>query len=260
MTTPTGRRCPVVPVGPFNVADASTEQVVDALADLAMEESARCRVAYALHVGGLNRSRLQSFVECFAQADLAYADGASIVLLARAAGARTIERSPTTDVGVAVVERLAGRSGRRVKVALIGGPAGLAQSAGQSLATSAPADVVFTCDGYTESWESRLADLRRAAPDLVYVGLGMPLEAQWVQAHRSLLPPALVMTCGGWFSFLSGEEQRAPRLLQRWHLEWTWRLAQSPTRLLPRYVHGVVSSVVLLPSQWRQRRLRIRAS
>lgn len=259
MTTPTGRRCPVVPVGPFNVADASTEHVVDALADLAVEESAECRVAFALHVGGLNQSRLMPFVECLAKADLVYADGASIVLLARAAGARTIERSPTTDVGAAVLERLARRWGRRVKVAMIGGPAGLAQSAGEALARSAPADVVFTCDGYAQSWEPRLADLRRASPDVVYVGLGMPLEAQWVQAQRSLLPAALVMTCGGWFSFLSGEEHRAPRLLQNWHLEWSWRLAQSPTRLLPRYLQGVVSSVVLLPSQWRRRRARIGA-
>lgn len=260
MTTRGRGLLPVVPVGPFGVADAATEEVLEALTELAVQEASGSRVAFALHVGGLNRRRLRTFVESLADGDVVYADGASIVLLARAAGAQRIERSPTTDLGVAVIESVAARLGRRARIAMIGGPDGLAESAGQALSRSVPAEIVFACDGYAESWDSRLAALRLSTPDIIFVGLGMPLEALWVTSQRALLPSALVMTCGGWFGFLSGGERRAPGMVQRSNLEWTWRLAQSPSGLLPRYIKGLVSTFVLLPGQWRQRKARAQPS
>jgi exopolysaccharide biosynthesis WecB/TagA/CpsF family protein len=41
---------------------------------------------------------------------------------------------------------------------------------------------------------------------------------------------------GASLRFLSGEERRAPRLVQRAGMEWAWRLAQDPRRLARRYL------------------------
>ena len=60
----------------------------------------------------------------------------------------------------------------------------------------------------------------------------------WSQQHRDELPPGLVLTCGGWFGHLVGDEKRAPRLLRRSGLEWIARVAQAPPRLGPRYAQG----------------------
>ncbi|WP_237216772.1 WecB/TagA/CpsF family glycosyltransferase, partial [Falsiroseomonas oryziterrae] len=57
--------------------------------------------------------------------------------------------------------------------------------------------------------------------------------------------------------FLSGEERRAPRPLQRAGLEWAWRLAQDPRRLARRYL---VEDPVLLSLLWREKARRRRVA
>ena len=51
--------------------------------------------------------------------------------------------------------------------------------------------------------------------------------------------------------FLSGEERRAPALVQRAGLEWAWRLARDPKRLARRYL---VDDPAILALLWRERR------
>lgn len=53
--------------------------------------------------------------------------------------------------------------------------------------------------------------------------------------------------------FLSGEEKRAPRPVQRAGLEWAWRLVQDPRRLARRYL---VEDPALLLLLWQERRRR----
>lgn len=228
---------PTVPVGPFAVADATREQVVDVL-----EVAWRQRqgfVAFALHVGGLLERGDELFVAAMGWSDLVYADGVSIVSLARTAGAERIERAATTDIGIDLLERL-DAAGHRPRVALVGGPDGLADRAAAALEARFDLDVVFTTHGFHDVWDGPLVQLREAEPDLVVVGLGAPREMRWVHRHRESLDGALVLTCGGWFGFLAGEEVRAPRLVQRLHGEWVWRWVQQPRRLARRYVLGAL--------------------
>jgi exopolysaccharide biosynthesis WecB/TagA/CpsF family protein len=51
--------------------------------------------------------------------------------------------------------------------------------------------------------------------------------------------------------FLSGEERRAPTLVQRAGLEWAWRMAGDPKRLARRYL---VDNPAILSMLWRERR------
>jgi exopolysaccharide biosynthesis WecB/TagA/CpsF family protein len=53
--------------------------------------------------------------------------------------------------------------------------------------------------------------------------------------------------------FLSGEERRAPRPVQRAGMEWAWRLAQDPRRLARRYL---VEDPALVRLLWQERRKR----
>jgi N-acetylglucosaminyldiphosphoundecaprenol N-acetyl-beta-D-mannosaminyltransferase len=239
---------PHVDVGPFRVADASRATFV---ADVVKRASAATRkpgepvLVYALHVGGLNARNNEPFVEAMSRADLVYADGGSAVWLAKLAGARVIERAPTTDVGWDVLSAMAEELGRPVRVALIGGPQGLAERAAQVLEAGAPVSVVLTEHGYHQDWAGPLEALRRADPDVCLVGLGAPGEMLWCERNRSQLPGGLVLTCGGWFGHMVGDERRAPRILRRSGVEWIARLAQSPKRLGPRYARGVGSSAVM---------------
>ena len=63
---------------------------------------------------------------------------------------------------------------------------------------------------------------------------------KWAVRHFEHLPQCLVVTCGGWFGHLVGEERRAPEVLQQFGGEWMYRMVQQP-RLAPRYAQGFTS-------------------
>ncbi|WP_158251610.1 WecB/TagA/CpsF family glycosyltransferase [Cryobacterium sp. M91] len=212
---------------------------------------ARTHFFFAIHVGGLILRHDRRFISAMSQADMVYADGTAVVLIARQVARRTgttfrMERAPTTDIGWTVIAQLRERLDRPVRLALVGGPPGLAARASSVLAETGNALVVFVTHGYHEDWRPAVSEIAEAAPDLVLVGLGAPLEMYWCLEWRDALPKSVVMTCGGWFSFLSGDEKRSPRVLQRFALEWFGRLLQNPRRLFPRYTRGFVATCALL--------------
>jgi N-acetylglucosaminyldiphosphoundecaprenol N-acetyl-beta-D-mannosaminyltransferase len=243
-------------VGPFTVDDLRYSEVVDAAAKLAAGDRGSPARAYALHVGGLNHRQDPDFVDEMQAAELVYADGGSIVLLAKLAGARRVQRAPTTDLGWDVLRAVGQRLGRPARLALIGGPPGLANRAGAALEDGAAGTVVFESDGFQADWEPVLDNLVAADADVCLVGMGAPREMLWVGTWYHRLPHTLLLTCGGWFGFLAGEERRAGPLLRRPGLEWIARVAQSPHRLGARYARGAVSTGVLaaqtLGERWRR--------
>jgi N-acetylglucosaminyldiphosphoundecaprenol N-acetyl-beta-D-mannosaminyltransferase len=243
-------------VGPFTVDDLGYSDVVSALAKLAAVDRGSPARAYALHVGGLNHRQDADFVEEMRAAELVYADGGSIVLLAKLAGARRVQRAPTTDIGWDVLRAVGQRLGRAARLALIGGPPGLADRAGAALENGAAGTVVFKSDGFRDDWEPVLDSLVAADVDVCLVGMGAPREMLWVRTWYHRLPHTLLLTCGGWFGFLAGDERRAGALLRRPGLEWIARVAQSPRRLGARYALGAVSTGVvaaqMLGDRWRR--------
>lgn len=247
-----------VPVGPFHVLDASRAEVARAAVDRALQHPSPQVVAYALHVGGLNHRDDPAYVAAMADADLVYADGGAVVALARLGGASSIERAPTTDLGWDILRDLGESLGRLPRLALVGGPPGLAERAGSALEAATAGIAVEVTHGYHQDWLPVVERLRAADPDVIIVGLGAPREMLWVHRWRHELPPGLVLTCGGWFGFLAGDERRAPSLLRRSGLEWITRVTQSPRRLLPRYVRGLWSTLVLAPQSLAGRWSRYR--
>jgi N-acetylglucosaminyldiphosphoundecaprenol N-acetyl-beta-D-mannosaminyltransferase len=243
-----------VPVGPFRLLDLSRRELAPAIAETAIAaRGKKPTLAFACHVGGLNERRNREFVDAMQKADLAYADGVSVIALMRMAGARSVERHPTTDLGWEIFTALAGRLGRPVTVALLGGPEGLAAQAGEVMDTERHIDVVHTENGYHSEWGPVLDRLAEADPDVLVVGLGMPAEALWVAKHYDRLPNSLIVTCGGWFGYIVGEEKRAPEWMRKSGLEWVARIAQSPGRLWKRYATGALSTVAMVPTALRGR-------
>lgn len=236
-----GGEVDAVDVGGLPILDGSQN---DAIEFMSVPRSATF-IATDLHIGALVHRSNMMFVQSVRSADVAFADGVSMVLLARLAGAVRIERTPVTDVGGTIVDRLAKRLERRARVVLLGGPPGLAEAAAERLEAEHDAKVVLTDHGFHEEWVDVLNVVRDAEPDIVCVGLGTPLESIWCQAHRAELPPCLILTVGGWFGHLTGAERRAPVWVRDIGMEWTWRLAQSPRRLASRYAKGVLAAVVV---------------
>jgi exopolysaccharide biosynthesis WecB/TagA/CpsF family protein len=237
--------CPTVEVGPFTVVALSRAEVVDRIVSWPRPTSAV--VICHLHVGALNHRDDPGFVAAMDEADLVYADGMATVLIARFAGAGGIERAGLTDIGHDILDGLNARLGRPTRVALLGGPEGLAARAGIALRRLHGVHPVFTAHGFrpADEWAETLRLVRAADPDIVFVGLGMPAEAIWAGHHRDELPPCLVLAAGGFFGHVTGEERRAPQWAQSAGLEWMWRLAQRPRGLTERYARGMLTTAAL---------------
>lgn len=188
------------------------------------------------HVAYL-QARLPSFAEHLRRAEFLYADGASVVWASRLLRGPLPERVATTDLAIPLTVRAANK-GKRIY--FLGGRPGVAEAAARRLRRKVPSLQIRTHDGRLDrvTDEALTQDIRDFGTDILFVGLGDPLQSQWVQRNTSRLEPMTVLTCGGLFDWLSGRNRRAPALMIRLGLEWLWRFMLEPRRLGRRYLVG----------------------
>lgn len=95
--------------------------------------------------------------------------------------------------------------------------------------------------------EDLLRRIRDAKPQIILVGFGNPKQEMWIHRHRDRLPAAVIIGIGGSLDMIAGKLRRAPRWIQTLQMEWLFRVAQEPIRLLPRYTHDTVALIKFLP-------------
>lgn len=83
---------------------------------------------------------------------------------------------------------------------------------------------------------------------MVFVVLGCPKQEKWMFQMKGKIP-AVMIGIGGALPVLVGEQQRAPKWMQKYSLEWSYRLLQEPRRLFKRYLVTNSSYIVLLFGQ-----------
>jgi N-acetylglucosaminyldiphosphoundecaprenol N-acetyl-beta-D-mannosaminyltransferase len=79
--------------------------------------------------------------------------------------------------------------------------------------------------------------INRAKPDVLWVGIGVPKQEKWMARMRDKLDVPVMAAVGAAFDFHAGRISQAPSWMQDRGLEWTYRIAQEPRRLLPRYLY-----------------------
>ena len=87
-----------------------------------------------------------------------------------------------------------------------------------------------------EEADAVVADINRAAPDVVWVGIGVPKQEKWMARMRERLHAPVLVGVGAAFDFHAGLIPQAPAWMQRAGLEWAFRLVQEPSRLWRRYL------------------------
>jgi len=89
-----------------------------------------------------------------------------------------------------------------------------------------------------------LQRLAQSGARLCFVALGAPKQEILAAMGRDLMPNVGFACIGAGIDFISGAETRAPQVLQTIGLEWLWRLAHAPRRLVGRYAR----CILVLPS------------
>lgn len=72
--------------------------------------------------------------------------------------------------------------------------------------------------------------------DFVWVGLGAPKQEKWMAEHQGSINGFMVGV-GAAFDYYAGNIERAPQWMQKFNLEWLYRLMQDPKRLFKRYFY-----------------------
>lgn len=83
-----------------------------------------------------------------------------------------------------------------------------------------------------------LDEIREHKPDILVVGMGMPLQERWLVDNEGQIEATVTMTGGAVFDYISGELRRAPEWMTDNGMEWLGRLLIEPGRLWRRYILG----------------------
>ncbi|PRY83474.1 WecB/TagA/CpsF family glycosyltransferase [Alkalibacterium olivapovliticus] len=86
--------------------------------------------------------------------------------------------------------------------------------------------------------------VKASQPDIVLVAFGFPRQEKWIKTYLSKADKGIAVGVGGSFDVLSGKTKRAPFLVQRFHIEWLYRLIKQPSRYkrmlaLPYFIKAV---------------------
>lgn len=232
-------------IGGFNTVVATAEQlarrmVTDCLAARTArgaEIATAPRLVFSSNGQGIALASDPAFARIMDEADLIHADGMSVVFASMLARRRLPERIATTDffhhaVAAAIRDGLSfymlGGSERQNLAAFAA-----IQSAYPGLRLAGRHNGFFERD----EDEAICREIVASGADVLWVGLGKPLQEQWAVINRDRLAGVgWLKTCGGLYAFLANEVRRAPKLAQILGLEWAWRTVQEPRRLGWRYL------------------------
>jgi len=192
-----------------------------------------------------------SFKEILNATDLVVPDGMPLVWMGRRKGHFLPRRVYGPDLLLAFCKESAERGYRHF---FYGAEPGVAERLAERLKARSPGlNVVGT---YSPPYRRLNANedeeivemIRRAAPDVLWVGLGAPKQERWMHDHKAqLLRVPVLVGVGAAFDMLSGRREQAPPWMRECGLEWFFRLLQEPRRLWRRYlVYGSQFIVYLL--------------
>ena len=171
------------------------------------------------------------------EADLLFGDGTGVRWAARLQGRRVRANLNGTDLLPAF---LRAADGRGLRLYLLGATPDVVARTAAIVARRFPGwTVAGHHHGYVaaDASDAVTAAINAAAPHLLLVAMGNPLQERWIDAHRARLEVNLCAGVGGLFAYLSEDYRRAPAWMRRLGLEWLGIMVLQPRKFW-RYLRG----------------------
>ena len=170
--------------------------------------------------------------------DLNLPDGWGVVLAAKIFGRPVPGRMANDDL----TDDLFGQPAEEGwRVFLFGNAPGVAEKAAENVRAWYPGlNIAGTLHGHwadedgripAETAERLVAEINDAAPDILHVGLGTPLQQRFVAEHRDRLTAPVIFTCGAYFEHLAERREYYPAWVLKLRIGFLYRLAREPRRL-----------------------------
>ncbi len=169
-------------------------------------------------------------------------DGMGVVLGARYCGHNVPERVAGVDL---FYELLVMSAKRGFPVFLLGASEEVVAETRRRVAVLYPKLIVAGHHhGYFwDDEESVVSEIRESGAKLLFVAITSPKKENFINRWQDQLGVGFVMGVGGTFDVVSGKVKRAPVWMQRYGLEWLYRVIQEPGRMWKRYL--VTNSIFL---------------
>jgi len=78
--------------------------------------------------------------------------------------------------------------------------------------------------------------INESKPDILFIGFGTPQKEYFVSKYKDILKVPVIHGVGGSFDVVAGKTKRAPIWMQKYGLEWFYRIIQEPGRMCKRYL------------------------
>jgi N-acetylglucosaminyldiphosphoundecaprenol N-acetyl-beta-D-mannosaminyltransferase len=171
-----------------------------------------------------------AFRETINNASLCPPDSMGVLWAARRQGHPLRERVGGADLSESLVARAAQRGWR---LYLLGAAPGVADKAASVLHARYPdLNVVgaFSGSPSPDEEDAIVERIRAAQSDILLVAFGAPAQDLWIARNQPRLQVPVAIGVGGTLDYFAGVARRAPLWVQRFGLEWLYRLIREPWR------------------------------
>ena len=222
----------------LDVIDTTLNEAIETLGD-ELHSAQRGTTVYFVNANTLNLALDDpDYLATLQRADYVYGDGTGVRWAARTLAATELSDNVNgTDLTPLLFDRLAHQG---LTYYLLGGTEEMiSEAAKHAKETFDGWDLLGAHHGYLDDVTSRevVDEINACRPNLLLVGMGNPLQEQWLDRWAPHLDVSVAMGIGGLFAYWSGDIDRAPEWMRRLGHEWLHLLVAQP-RKASRYLVG----------------------
>ena len=245
---------PTVTLFGLAVTNATKREAVALMESWIGARDRRSRAVFIVNAHTLNRSADErAYAAVLSGGDVVFADGIGARIAARLKGVHMRDNLVGTDL---VPLFMRSKRARGYRYFLLGGTPGTAERAAARLREDVPGIAIAGCQhGWFDPVETGalVERINAAAPDMLLVAMGNPLQEQWIAEHLRALRVPVSIGVGGLFDHWAGNLNRAPSWVRRGGMEWVQLLLQQPHKWR-RYLLGNPRFLArALVDAWRDR-------
>jgi len=168
------------------------------------------------------------YTQAIKKASFSVPDGIGVVKYLKKNGYKT-DRCP----GIETMDFLCKlASHKKYTVYLLGSRGDTVSIAAQKLMEAYGITVAGFHDGYFSSSEETdiVNDINSKNTDMVFVGMGIPKQEEFILRNFDYLNVKAIMGVGGSIDVFAGQVKRAPIFFQKLGMEWLFRMLEDPKR------------------------------
>ena len=226
--------------------DALSMKETVALIDTSIKEKRTLHHVVINAVKVANAQKDKELRDSIINCDIINADGQGIVWASHLMGTPLPERVAGIDLMEELVKLAAER---KYRLFFLGAKEEIVKSVVNIYTDKYGKDIVagYRNGYFSKEEEPGIAEqISNSNADMLFVAMSSPKKEIFLNTYKDIIQTPFIMGVGGSFDVIAGFVKRAPKLMQKWGMEWFYRVLQEPRRMWKRYLFGNSAFVYLV--------------